>query len=207
MPLKVLAEAMEKVLCGREGARVSPLYILLGLVPVAVAFRYFVEQTKRRGSSGLGSPRPITLRINKDGFQDAVSIPEANASFCLLLVLFEGGLLWLAVGFGWLWILAGVLVAVMSSSFAQVLFLPKKRRSALRHTDLRLHGETLRGFLSGMETKHARGRCRICWSVLSKSTHPLGLPQTVSSARADHRRSREGLRSCSGRNRNRRRRS
>lgn len=90
----------------------SPLYIVLALVPVAVVFRYFTEQTQAARLIWIKLASPEYLRIHKNGFQDAVSIPEANKWFFLLLALLIGGLTWLAMGFGWLWALAGLFAAL-----------------------------------------------------------------------------------------------
>jgi len=104
----------------------SPLYIILALVPIAVAYRYLVEQTQAARLIGIKLASSDFLRVNKNGHQDAVSIPEANKWFFLSMALLLGGLAWLAFGFGWWAALAGLLTAYGSSTIAQVLFLPKK---------------------------------------------------------------------------------
>jgi hypothetical protein len=104
----------------------SPLYIVLALVPVAVAFRYALEETQAARFVGMALASREYLRINRNGFRDAVSIPQARKWFFLLLGLLVGGLAWLVVGYGWLWALAAFVAAFGSSVFAQVLLLPKR---------------------------------------------------------------------------------
>jgi hypothetical protein len=104
----------------------SPLYIVLALVPVAVAFRYALEETQAARFVGMALASPEYLRINRNGFRDAVSIPQARKWFFLLFGLFVGGLALLVVGYGWLWALAGLFGAFLSSALAQVWFLPRR---------------------------------------------------------------------------------
>jgi hypothetical protein len=104
----------------------SPLYIILALVPISVVFRYLVEQTQAARLIGIELAPPDYLAVNKNGFQDAVSPPGANKWFFLSMALVLGGLGWLALGFGWWAALVGLLAVFASSVLAQVLFLPKK---------------------------------------------------------------------------------
>lgn len=104
----------------------SPLYIVLALVPVAVGFQYFVEQTRAARLIGIKLATPDVIRVNKNGFRKAVSPPEANKWFFGLLALLVGGIGWLVAGFGWRMGLAGCFGAVAAGVCAQVLFLPKR---------------------------------------------------------------------------------
>jgi hypothetical protein len=79
---------------------VSPVYIILALVPVAVMFRYLLEQTQAARVIGVKLASPEFLAVKKHGFQDAVSLPEAAKWFFLVLGLLVAGLAWLALGFG-----------------------------------------------------------------------------------------------------------
>jgi hypothetical protein len=91
-----------------------------------VAYRYLVEETQAARVIGVKLASPDVLRVNKNGHQNAVSIPEANKWCFLSMALLLGGLAWLAFGCGWWAALAGLLTAYGSSTIAQVLFLPKK---------------------------------------------------------------------------------
>ena len=121
----------------------SPLYIVLALVPVAVAFRYALEETQAARFVGMALASREYLRIDRNGFRDAVSIPQARKWFFLLLGLFVGGLAWLVVGYGWLWALAGLFGACLSSALAQVWFLPRRDS---RHFRMRFFASMSRRF-------------------------------------------------------------
>src|SRR4030095_281721 len=121
----------------------SPLYIILALAPIAVAYRYLLEQTQAARVLGIKPPSPAFLRVTKNGHQDAVSIPEASKWFFLSMALLLGGLAWLAFGFGWWSALTGLLTAYGSSTIAQVLFLPKKDS---RHFFMQIFGSMSRRY-------------------------------------------------------------
>src|SRR4029453_6443522 len=104
----------------------SPLYIILALAPIAVAYRYLLAQAQAGRVIGIKLASPDFLRVNKNGHQDAVSIPEASKWFFLSMALLLGGLAWLAFGFGWWAALTGLLTAYGSSTITPGLFLPKK---------------------------------------------------------------------------------
>ena len=125
----------------RWQGRACPLYIVLALVPIAVGFRYLLEEIQATRLIGIKFASPDFLQFNKNGFQDAVSIPASGKWFFILLALLICGLAWLAVGFGWLWAFAGLSAAVLSSTFAQVLLLPKRDS---RHFLLRVLGSMCR---------------------------------------------------------------
>lgn len=130
------------------------LYSLLAFVPVSIAFRYLIEESQAARLIGMKLASPEFLRSNPNGFQDAVSIPARNKWFLFLLLLLVGGLAWLAIGFGWRWALGGLVVSVVSSTVAQVIFLPKKesphflarhaRSMRRRHREFERAGENAR---------------------------------------------------------------
>ena len=106
-------------------------------------FEYFLEQTQAARLIGIKLATPDVLRVNKNGFQKAVSPPEANKWFFGLLALLVDGIGWLVVGFGWRMGLARCFAAVAAGVFAQVLFLPKRHS---QHCLLQIFGSMSRRY-------------------------------------------------------------
>jgi hypothetical protein len=103
-----------------------PLLIVLALVPIAVAFRYLLEQSSAAKLIGIRLAPPDFLAVEKSGHQDAVTPPEANKWFFLSLALLVAGVVGSGLAFGWLYGVLGVVVVYLSGVVAQVFFLPKK---------------------------------------------------------------------------------
>src|SRR5712692_8398851 len=98
----------------------TPLPILLALVPISVGFRYLLKQGEAAKLIGIKLANRDCLAVNKYGFETAVSPPESNKWFFLSLALLLAGVAWLGIGFGWQFALAGVFVMVASGIFAQL---------------------------------------------------------------------------------------
>ena len=104
----------------------NSLYIILALIPLAVVFRYLLEQTQAARVIGMKMASPEFLAMKKTGFQDAISVPEAGKWFFIVLTLLVAGLAWLALDFGWRPALSGFFIAWGAPILAQVLFLPSR---------------------------------------------------------------------------------
>jgi hypothetical protein len=103
----------------------SPVPIILALVPIGVAFRYLVLQEEAAKLIGMKLATPEFLAVEKSGHEVAVSPPEANKWFFLSLALLIGGVVWLWLGFGWLYAVIGAVVAFAVGVVAQMTFLPR----------------------------------------------------------------------------------
>ncbi len=104
----------------------DPIVVLIALVPIGTWLRYLEEQTQAARYIGIKIASPEFLAVNKNGYQNAVSIPFDNNCLLGLLVALVVVIGWLVVEHGWLMGFAGVAITFASGVVAAVTFLPRK---------------------------------------------------------------------------------
>jgi len=101
---------------------IRPLHLILLLIPIGVAFRYCVELTEAARIIEIAISSPADLSVHQNG----LAPPESNKWFLLTTALQIGAVGWLWLAFGWANAVIGAIVAYLSGSAAQVIFLPKR---------------------------------------------------------------------------------
>jgi len=113
----------------------TPTYLWLLLVLLTLVQRYLLRQDEACKLIGRALASPEFLKINKDGLQTAVMIPEQNKWFFLVTALIIGDGGWLLLGFGWVAALVGVVIWLLVGSVSGIFLFPRAdSRYFLRQT-------------------------------------------------------------------------
>jgi hypothetical protein len=141
-----------------------PLYLILVLMALGVAFRYALGLTQATLLIGRALASPAFLNVNKTGFQDAVTPPESSKWFFIEIALTVGIVAWLRFSLGWAYSLGGLAAFFFSGTVAGAALIPRPNS---RHFVMRVFASMSRRY-ADYERDGDRQRARVMKELLDK---------------------------------------